>query len=119
MNTGGGHVVGGNMTVHTTTCTFSKVELAFQQIANAVKEAPAALQPAAEATLTSLKTEVEKSEAGKKPDDTVVAGLLKGLAGLLPSAVSAIGSAFGTPVLGALAGPVTKAALREIGVDQS
>jgi tetrahydromethanopterin S-methyltransferase subunit D len=107
MNTGGGHVVGGNMTVHTTTCTFSKVELAFQQIANAVKEAPAALQPAAEATLTSLKTEVEKSEAGK------------GLAGLLPSAVSAIGSAFGTPVLGALAGPVTKAALREIGVDQS
>jgi hypothetical protein len=97
MNTGGGNVVGGNMTVNTT--TLSKTAIAFQPLANAVKEAPLALQPAAEATLASLKREVEKSEQGEKPDDTVIAGLLKGLAGLVPSAVSAIASTFGTPNL--------------------
>jgi hypothetical protein len=118
MNTGGGNVVGGNMTVTTTTSTLSKTAIAFQPLANVVKEAPPALQPAAEATLASLKKEVEKSEQGEKPNDTVIAGLLKGLAGLVPSAVSAIASAFGTPVLGALAGPATKLALKELGVDQ-
>jgi hypothetical protein len=71
MNTGGGNVVGGNMTVNTTTSTMSKIAIAFQPLANAVKEAPPALQPAAEATLASLKKEVEKSEQGEKPNDTV------------------------------------------------
>ena len=40
MNTGGGNVVGGNMTVNTTTTTQSKIAIAFQPLANAVKEAP-------------------------------------------------------------------------------
>ncbi len=118
MTTGGGNVVGGNMTVNTTTSTQSKMAIAFQPLANAVKEAPLELQPAAEATLASLKQEVEKSEQGETPNDTVIAGLLKGLAGLVPSAVSAIASAFGTPILGAVAGPATKLALQELGVDQ-
>jgi hypothetical protein len=77
-----------------------------------------ALRPAAEATLARLKKEVEKSEQGEKPDDTVVAGLLKGLAGLAPSAVSAIASAFATPLLGAVTGPVAQLALTQPGVDQ-
>ena len=76
------------------------------------------MRPAAEATLTSLKKEVEKGEKGEKPDDGVISGLLKGLAGLVPSAVSAIGSAFGGPILGAVAGPATKLALQELGLDQ-
>lgn len=116
MNTGGGHVAGGDMTVTTTTSTMSKTEIAFQPIANAVQEASPALRPAAEATLASLKNEAKKSENGEKPDDTVISGLLKGLAGLVPSAVSAIGSAFGTPILGAVAGPATKLVLQELGV---
>jgi len=118
MTTGGGHVVGGNMTITTTTSTQSKIAIAFQPLAEMVKEAPPALRPAAEATLASLKQEAEKSEQGEKPDDTVIAGLLKGLAGLVPSAVSAIASAFGTPILGALAGPATQLALKELGVDR-
>jgi hypothetical protein len=118
MTTGGGPVVGRDMTINTTTSTTSKTQIAFQPIADAVKDAPAALQPAAEATLASLKKEVEKSEQGEKPNDTVIAGLLKGLAGLVPSAVSAIASAFGTPILGAVAGPATQLALKELGVDQ-
>ena len=118
MTTGGGNVVGGNMTVNTTTSTQSKIAIAFQPLANAVKEAPPALQPAAEATLASLKQEVEKSEKGEKPNDTVIAGLLKGLAGLVPSAVSAIASAFGGPILSGVAGPATQLALQELGVDQ-
>jgi hypothetical protein len=118
MNTGGGNVVGGNMTVNTTTSTQSKIAIAFQPLANAVKEAPQAIQPAAEATLASLKKEVEKSEQGEKPNDTVIAGLVKGLVGLVPSAVSAIASAFGGPILSGVAGPATQLALQELGVDQ-
>ena len=114
----GGNIVGGNMTTNTTTSTLSKTEIAFQPIADAVKAGPPAMRPAAEATLTSLKKEVEKAEKGEKPDDGVISGLLKGLAGLVPSAVSAIGSAFGGPVLGAIAGPATKLALKELGLDQ-
>jgi hypothetical protein len=120
MNTGGGHVAGRDVTVSTTTTTTkSKTEIALQPITDAVKEAAPALQPLAETTLASLKEEVEKSEKGGKPDDTVVSGLLKALAGLVPSAVSAIGTAFGTPLLGALAGPATKLALDELGVGQN
>lgn len=114
----GSNIVGGNMTVNTTTSTLSKTEIAFQPLTNAVKEAPSAMRPAAETTLASLKKEVEKGEKGEKPDDTVISGLLKGLAGLVPSAVSAIVSAFATPILGAVAGPATKLALKELGVDQ-
>ena|SRR5690348_2932625 len=98
--------------------TLSKTEIAFQPIADVVKETTPAMRPAAEAMLTSLKKEVEKTEKGEKPDDTVISGLLRGLAGLVPSAISAIGSAFGTPLLGAVAGPATKLVLNELGVDQ-
>ena len=96
----------------------SKMAIDFRPLLEMVKEVQPALQPAAEATLASLKKEVEKSEQGEKPDDTVIAGLLKGLVGLVPSAVSAIASAFGTPILGALAGPATQLALKELGADR-
>jgi hypothetical protein len=95
MTTGGGNVVGGNMTVNTTTSTQSKIEVAFQPIADAIKTAPPGMQPAAEATLTSLKKEVEKSEKGEKPDATLISGLVKGLAGLVPSVPSQ--ARLGTP----------------------
>jgi hypothetical protein len=114
----GGNIVGGNMTVNTTTSTMSKTEIAFQPIAGTVKETAPAMRPAAEATLASLKKEVEKGEKGEKPDDTIISGLLKGLVGLVPSAASAIVSAFGTPILGAVMGPATKLVLEELGMDQ-
>jgi hypothetical protein len=114
----GGNIVGGNMTVTTSTSTISKTETAFQPIADAIKTSPDAMRPAAEATLASLKKEVEKTEKGEKPDDGVISGLLKSLAALVPAAVSAIGNAFGGPILGGLAGPATQAVLNELGVDQ-
>lgn len=110
----GGDIVGGDRTV----TTMSKTEIAFQPIANIVRETAPAMRPAAEATLASLKQEVEKGEKGVKPDDTVIAGLLKGLAGLVPSALSAIVSAFGTPILSVVAGPVTKFVLEELQGDR-
>lgn len=115
MNTGGGSVVGRDMTINTTTSTTSKMQIAFQPIADAVKKAAPAMRPAAEATFTSLKQEVEKAEKGEKADDSVIAGLVKGLVGLVPSAVSAVVSAFASPVLGAIAGPATKSLLNELG----
>jgi hypothetical protein len=39
---------------------------------------------------------------------------VKGLVGLVPSAVSAIASAFGTPILSGVAGPVTQFVLEEL-----
>ena len=118
MNTGGGSVVGRDMTITTTTSTTSKMQIAFQPIADAVKDAPPAMRPAADATLVGLRQEVEKAEKGEKADDSVIAGLLKGLVGLVPSAVSAVVSAFASPVLGAIAGPATKSLLNELGANQ-
>lgn len=115
MNTGGGSIVGRNMTINTTMSTMSKMQIAFQPIADAVKDAAPAMRPAAEATLASLKTEVEKTDKGEKADDSVIAGLVKGLVGLVPAAVSAVVSAFASPVLGAIAGPATKGLLNELG----
>jgi hypothetical protein len=115
MNTGGGSVVGRDMTINTTTSTTSKMQIAFQPIADAVKEAVPAVRPAAEATLVGLRQEVEKAEKGEKADDSVIAGLVRGLVGLVPSAVSAVVSAFSSPILGAIAGPATQSFLSELG----
>ena len=47
-----------------------------------------------------LKQELAK---GKGADDQRVAGILDGLAALVPGAVAAVVSAFGTPLLGGIA----------------
>src|SRR4051812_7960742 len=115
IDTGGGHMAGRDLTIDTTTSTTSKMQIAFQPIADAVKDAAPAIRPIAKTTLDSLKTEVEKVEKGEKPDDTVISGLVRGLVGLVPSAVSAVVSAFASPVLGAIAGPATQNLLSELG----
>jgi hypothetical protein len=43
-----------------------------------------------------------------------MAKLVNGIVGLVPGAVSAVVSAFGTPILGGVAGPVTKFVLDEL-----
>ena len=115
VNTGGGAIVGGDMTVNTTTTTNSRVLNAFQPITDAVQTAAPAIRPAADATLTGLKTELEKADIGGKPNDDAMAGLLKGLVGLIPTAISAVVTAFANPILGAIAGPTTKALLNDLG----
>ena len=62
--------------------------------------------------MEALKAEAAK---GKQADDGTVAKLVDGFVQLVPSAVGAIVSAFGTPILGGIAGPVTKFVLDKIG----
>jgi len=70
----------------------------------AIKAAPPQVQPEADAKLAALKQEAAK---GKNANDGVMAKLVDGLVRLVPAAASAVGSAFATPILGALVGPVT------------
>lgn len=66
--------------------------------------ADAATQAAAVQEIEKLKAELAK---GKDADDSRIAGILDDLAKLVPGAVAAVVSAFGTPLLAGIAGPVT------------
>jgi hypothetical protein len=61
----------------------------------------------------ALKDEVTK---GKDANDDRIGGLLDDLVKLAPNAVSAIGAAFGQPILAGIAGPVTKFILSRLGI---
>jgi hypothetical protein len=65
----------------------------------------------AEQTVEALKGEVAK---GDKSDDSRVAKLIDKLVDLVPGAVSAVVSTFATPILGGIAGPVTKFVLDKL-----
>lgn len=80
-------------------------------VEEAVRTASREEQPEAEEKLKDLKAEVLK---GKNAADSVVAKLVKGLAELAPSTVGAVVGAFATPLLGSIAGPLTKCVLDEI-----
>jgi hypothetical protein len=80
------------------------LEIATRDIAQAVSAAPPERRAEAEKKLTTLKEEAAK---GKDANDGVIAKLLDGLVGLVPTAASAVVSAFATPLLGGIAGPVT------------
>ncbi len=67
--------------------------------------ADAATQAAAMQEIEKLKAELAK---GKNADDRRIAGILDDLAKLVPGAVAAVVSAFGTPLLAGIAGPVTQ-----------
>lgn len=108
--------VGRNAAAHkqTTMCSQTEIHNLWQPVAEAIRAAPQEKQAEATAKLEDLKKEAAK---GNTAEDTTLAKLVKGLVGLVPSAVSAIVSAFGTPILGGLAGPVTKFVLGELGED--
>lgn len=79
-----------------------------------------ALGPIAEAVSQNEeakeKVEALKKQTAKrdKADDGVMATLLSDIVRLVPGAVSAVVSAFGTPILGGMAGPVTKWVLKKM-----
>ena|SRR6476646_2370358 len=108
---GGGNVnVGGDMTGRDK-ITYGEIpraqlDQAFRPLADAVGQHEEAKQK-----VEALKTEAAK---GKKADDGVMAKLVEGIVKLVPGAVSAVVSAFGTPLLGGLAGPVTKYVLDKV-----
>lgn len=99
----GGDMVGGNKVVGAT-ASAAALDEALRPIIEAIRAAPSAVQPEAEAKVEALKQEAAK---GKGASDTIVAKLVDGLLGLTPAAASAVVSAFGTPILAGIAGPVT------------
>ena len=107
-----GNIVMGDQTIKTvtTSTTTSVVEInkAFKPLEAAIAAAPAEKAAEAQSTLTALKDETAK---GEKADDGVMSRLINGLVDLVPSATSAVVGIFATPILGALAGPATKAVL--------
>ncbi len=108
----GGDIVGRDKIITTVNVDLGAVRAALQPVGDAVLAAPQDQQAEAKNKLTAIEAEVVK---GAQADDRVVAKLIKGLVGLVPSAASAIGAAFGAPVLAGIAGPVTKFVLDELG----
>jgi hypothetical protein len=87
------------------------LERLFAPIMAAVQQADPAQRQAAEQAAQELKAEAGK---GKKADDTRLARLIDGLVGLVPAAVTAVVSAFASPILAGVAGPVTQYVLQKI-----
>ena len=83
----------------------------FRPLKVEVETANAAVRPAANAKLDELKQEVAK---GKAANDGVVAKLIDGMVALVPNAASAVVSAFATPLLAGITGPVTTFVLEKL-----
>ena len=83
----------------------------FLPIYNTILNMPLEKREEATNTVKALQNEVEK---GKKSDDGLVARLINQLVDLVPGAVSALANAFGSPVLAAFTGPITKWVLEQI-----
>jgi hypothetical protein len=109
VGTVGGDIVGRDKI--TSTPSTPALEDAFRPLIEAVKAAPVETRLEAEAKLMALKQEAVK---GGKADDGVVAKLVDGLVGLVPGATSAVVSAFATPIVGGIAGPVTRFVLDKL-----
>ena len=105
----GGDIVGGDKV--TGAPTAAALAEAFRPLIEAVANAPIAAKAEAETKLVELQQEAAK---GKSANDGVIAKLLEGLVALVPGAVSGVVSAFATPILGGLAGPVTKYVLGKL-----
>jgi hypothetical protein len=74
------------------------------------QEAAADKRAAAVQKVQELRAEVAKG----KGDDGKIAQIVDGLAGMVPGAVQAVVSAFATPILGGVAGPVTRYVLERL-----
>jgi hypothetical protein len=98
----GGDIVGRNKIVGAPSA--AALDAALKPLIEAIGSAPAEKRTEAEAKLAALKQEAVK---GEKANDRTIADLVDGLVKLVPGAVSAVVSAFATPILGGIAGPVT------------
>ncbi|HKV61634.1 MAG TPA: hypothetical protein VJO16_06960 [Candidatus Acidoferrum sp.] len=118
---GGVNISGGNVTVGGdiegrdkivgTEISSVQLEQIFRPLTEAVRSAPPAVQQEAAQKVEELKKEAAK---GKSATDGLIAKLVEGIVGLVPSAVSTIAGAFGTPLLAGIAGPATKYVLDKI-----
>jgi hypothetical protein len=124
IDTSGGAYVGGN--IHTDGGDFVGRDKIIQGIspqdletlfapllAIVVQQAPSDKQLAAAQQVQELKAEVAK---GKQADDSKMGKIVDGLVGMVPGAVGQVVSMFATPILGGIAGPVTKCVLGKLKV---
>lgn len=120
VETGGGAYVGGNVAASgdfvgrdKITQGISPADLAtlFAPLYAIAQQAAPDKQAAASQSVADLKAEVAK---GKAADDGRLGKLVDGLIGLVPGAVTAVTSMFATPILGGIAGPVTKFVLDKL-----
>ena len=109
MNSGGGDIVGGNKTV--SEVRTAAIDEALHPLIDAVETAHGETRRKAETKLAALKDETGK---GNDASDESVADLLDGIVDLVPGAANAAVSAFASPVLGSIVGPVTKFVLRKL-----
>lgn len=105
----GGDIVGRDKVVGVPSA--AALDGALHPLIEAVKAAPAERRVEAEVKLDALKAEAAKGEGAK---DGVIADLVDGLVGLVPAAASAVVSAFATPILGGITGPVTEFVLGKL-----
>ena len=103
----GGDIVGRDKVVYSQ----QQISEVFRPLTEAVRAAPPEMQQEASQIVEELKAEAAK---GKGANDGVMAKRVEGIVGLVPTAVSAVVSAFGTPILGGVAGPVTKYVLDKL-----
>jgi hypothetical protein len=105
----GGDIVGRDKVVGSPSA--AALDAALQPLIEALRAAPAGKRADAEQKLVGLKQEAAK---GKDANDRTIAKLMDGLVGLVPGAASAVVSAFATPILGGIAGPVTGFVLEKL-----
>ena len=106
----GGDIVGRDK-IFGTEISKAQLDQVFRPLTEAVRTAPHEMQQEAAQKVEALKNEAAK---GKSASDSVMAKLVEGIVELVPGAVGAVVSAFATPILGGLAGPVTKFVLDKV-----
>jgi hypothetical protein len=89
----------------------AELDRLFAPLVALTRDLPSDQREPAEQKVQELKQEAGK---GKAADDSRLAKLIDGVIALVPAAVSTVVSMFATPILGGLAGPVTKFALDRI-----
>jgi hypothetical protein len=110
VNTGGGDFIGRDKITHG--ISPHELEPLFATLLAAIaQQAPAQTKAAAVQQAEELKAEVAK---GEKAEDGKIAKIVDGLTGMVPGAVGAVVSLFATPILGGIAGPVTKYVLGKL-----
>ncbi|MDQ3773682.1 MAG: toll/interleukin-1 receptor domain-containing protein [Pseudomonadota bacterium] len=110
VDTGGGDFVGRDRV--TRGVSPRDLERLFASLLAAVtKQAPPDKQTATVQQVEELKAEVAK---GKQADDSKVGRIVDGLVAMVPGALGAVVSMFATPILGGIAGPVTKSVLDKL-----
>jgi hypothetical protein len=113
VNTGGGSIAGNDITmsVEQSDQLNRVLDSLIEQIGSS------AVSQETQQKATAVVDQIGKEAAkGPKASDAAIAKLLEGLVGLVPASVSAITSTFATPILGSVAGPVTKYVLERFGV---